>query len=187
MKKNSNSCADESATEPTTKPASENLNMSAGAEMLIARMQTNPEDFDYGGKFYRVRSALEQTQDCAGWISPRDFEALLEAYGRLILEGRFSEWVYGEIFNPKEPDVAAQNIYAQAQMQGQKAQIQSQLAQQMRNSAMWNGTVPPQGIYGNAIQNNLSSSPESWTVSVAPPSPPSDPSYIEKLKTKLGL
>lgn len=177
MKKNSNSCADESATEPTTKPASENLNMSAGAEMLIARMQTNPEDFDYGGRFYRVRSALEQTQDCAGWISPRDFEALLEAYGRLILEGRFSEWVYGEIFNPKEPE-PVQNLYAQ--MQGQKAQIQSQLAQQMRNSAMWNGTVPLQGA---ALTVNANAGNPTMTLG----NTMIDESMLKKIKTKLGL
>jgi len=35
MKKNLNSCADESATEKTIKPASDELNMSAGAEMLM--------------------------------------------------------------------------------------------------------------------------------------------------------
>ena len=35
MKKNSNLSADESATEKTTKPASDELNMSAGAEMLM--------------------------------------------------------------------------------------------------------------------------------------------------------
>jgi hypothetical protein len=34
MKKNLNSCADESATEKTIKPASDELNMSAGAEIL---------------------------------------------------------------------------------------------------------------------------------------------------------
>lgn len=121
---NSESLGAESATAPTTKPESDDLNMSAGAEMLIARMKTNPEDFDYGGRFYRVRTAIEQTSDPAGWISPRDFEALTEAYGRLILEPKFSEWVYGEIFNPKE-DVPLTSLYAQAQMQGQKVQLQN--------------------------------------------------------------
>jgi len=99
MKKNSNSCADESANEPTTKPASDDLNMSAGAEMLIARMKTNPEDFQYGAKFYRVVKALEDGQQ---WVSRRDRDALRRAYDMNIVEGDFTEWVYGEIFNPKE-------------------------------------------------------------------------------------
>ena len=37
---NSDSLGAESATEPTTKPESDAMNMSAGAEMLIARMKT---------------------------------------------------------------------------------------------------------------------------------------------------
>jgi hypothetical protein len=176
MKKNSNSCADESATEPTTKPASDDLNMSAGAEMLIARMKTNPEDFQYGAKFYRVVKALEDGQQ---WISRRDRDALRRAYDMNIVEGDFTEWVYGEIFNPKEPDVAAQRVYAQ--MQGQQAQIQAQMAQQMTTAT---------GLHGNAIQNNLSSSPGSWTVSAssnATAEPHLTDSYIKKLKDKLGI
>lgn len=136
---NSESLDAESATEPTTKPESADLNMSAGAEMLIERMKTNPEDFNFGGKFYKVRSVLEQTHAAVGWISPRDFEALLEAYGRLILEPKFSEWVYGEIFNPKEPE-PLQNIYAQ--MQGQRAQMQNAM-----QSSLLQGT----GMYSTAI------------------------------------
>lgn len=167
MKKNSNSCADESVTAPTTKPASENLNMSAGAEMLIARMKTNPEDFKYGGKFYRVVQALNDGQQ---WVSKRDRMVLREVYEETVVEAEFSEWVYGEIFNPKTPDVAEQSVYAQ--MQGQKSQIQSQMAQQT-----------------TAIHNGLSSSPGSWTVAASNTSGTmhiSD-SMISQIKNKLGL
>lgn len=185
MKKNSNSCADESATEPTTKPASDDLNMSAGAEMLIARMKTNPEDFQYGAKFYRVVKALEDGQQ---WISRRDRDALRRAYDMNIVEGDFTEWVYGEIFNPKETEPDLQSKYANAlgqSMMNTKNAIAGQVL-------MGGGWTDPNAVYGSALQgvsvsNNLSSSPGSWTVSAAPPSPPLDPSYIEKLKTKLGL
>lgn len=180
MKKNSNSCADESATEPTTKPASEDSNMSAGAEMLIERMKTNPEDFKYGGRFYRVVDAINAKGQ--GWISERDYRALASAYQEHMQEPDFTEWVYGEIFNPKEPDVAAQNVYAQ--MQGQKSQIQSQMAQQMGSA-----------IYGNAIQNNLSSAPGSWTVSTGSAATNAiklgnttlSESMLTQIKNKLGL
>jgi len=66
-------------------------------------------------------------------------------------------------------------------MQGQQAQIQAQMAQQMTTAT---------GLYGNAIQNNLSSSPGSWTVSAssnATAEPKLTDSYVKKLKDKLGL
>lgn len=101
MKTNSDLSADESATASTTKPESDNVNMSAGAEMLIERMKTNPEDFKYGGRFYRVTQTVLNGHH-AGWVSRRDYEALTSAYEGLFTEVEFSEWVYGEIFNPKE-------------------------------------------------------------------------------------
>ena len=173
MKKNENSSCDESVNEPTTKPASEDLNMSAGAEMLIERMKTNPEDFKYGGKFYRVVQALTDGQT---WVSKRDRAALREVYEETVVEADFSAWVYNEIFTPKEPEQPTPNIYAQ--MQGQKAQIQSQLAQQM-------STIP----------NGLSSSPGSWTVNTGSTLASSltlgnttlDESMLQKMKNKLGL
>jgi hypothetical protein len=48
--------------------------------------------------------------------------ALSDAHDKHIKEADFSEWVYGEIFNPKEPE-PVQNTYAQ--MQGQRAQMQN--------------------------------------------------------------
>jgi hypothetical protein len=122
----------ESATEPTTKRECANANMSAGAEMLIERMKTNPEDFKYGGKFYRVVDAINAKGQ--GWISERDYRALALAYQEHIQEAEFSEWVYGEIFNPKEPE-PVQNLYAQ--MQGQRAQMQNaMLGTQLINPVM---------------------------------------------------
>jgi len=132
MKTNSESLDAESVTEQTTKPESDALNMSAGAEMLISRLRTNPEDFKYGGKFYRVVQAIETGQS---WVSKRDRAAIREVYEEVVVEADFSEWVYGEIFNPKEPE-PVQNLYAQ--MQGQRAQMQN---------AMLQGT----GIYNTAI------------------------------------
>jgi hypothetical protein len=184
MKKNLNSCADESATEKTIKPASDELNMSAGAEMLIERMKTNPEDFDHGGKFYNVRTAIEQTSgDPSGWISPRDFEALIEAYGRLILEPKFTEWVYEQIFNPKEEPVIDPNyLWAQtsgrvAQRQGQQAQMQ----QAMLNSTR-SGMYSPSALQGVGTWNSTTPS-----TSITLGSTSLDESMLQKIKNKLGL
>lgn len=176
MKKNENSSCDESGNEPTTKPASEDLNMSAGAEMLIERMKTNPEDFKYGGKFYRVVQALTDGQQ---WISKRDRAVLREVYEETVVEADFSAWVYNEIFNPKEQELASNYVYAQAQ--GSKSQMQQAMLQggftdtrgiygnPLQNSVMWNGEVPSSGSITATVEPHLSDS------------------YIKKLKNKLGL
>jgi hypothetical protein len=178
MKKNSNSSADESATEKTTKPASDELNMSAGAEMLIERMKTNPEDFNHGGKFYNVRTAIEQTSgDPSSWISPRDFEALIEAYGRLILEPKFTEWVYGEIFNPKEEPVIDPK-YIWAQTSGRAAQRQEQA---MLNSAS-SGLYSTSALQGGGTWNSTTPS-----TSITLGSTLLDESMLQKIKNKLGI
>jgi len=143
---NSESLGAESATAPTTKPESADLNMSAGAEMLIERMKTNPEDFKYGGKFYRVMDAIQAKGQ--GWISGRDLVALSDAHDKHIKEADFSEWVYGEIFNPKEPE-PVQNMYAQ--MQGQRAQMQNAMQSSLvQGTGMFNPvmTMSNSGNFG---------------------------------------
>jgi hypothetical protein len=180
---NSESLGAESATEPTTKPESADLNMSAGAEMLIERMKTNPDDFNFGGRFYKVRSVLEQEHAASGWISPRDLEALREAYGHLILEPKFSEWVYGEIFNPKEPE-PVQNMYAQ--MQGQRAQMQNSLLQ---GTGMYSTAIGSAGI-SNASTNPsgvLTVNANSANPTITLGQTTLSESMLGQIKNKLGL
>lgn len=183
MKKNENSSCDESVNEPTTKPASEDLNMSAGAEMLIERMKTNPEDFKYGGKFYRVVQALTDGQT---WVSKRDRAVLREVYEETVVEADFSAWVYNEIFNPKEEE-PVHNLYAQAQAQGQRAQM-AKHGQVLTAGGTW---TDPAIVYGpgTAIGNTLSSSPGSWTVTASNTSGTThvSDSMISQIKNKLGL
>jgi len=54
------------------------LDCSDGARMLIERMQTNPEDFNYGGKLYRALDAER--------ISARDLKAYNDAHDLYIKE-----------------------------------------------------------------------------------------------------
>jgi hypothetical protein len=170
---NSDSLGAESATEPTTKPESDAMNMSAGAEMLIARMKTNPDDFKYGGRFYRVVDAWNAGGQ--GWVSERDTVALKTAFAEHIQEAEFSEWVYNEIFNPKEEE-RYQSSYKQAAVQGQLAQMQNA----MRNSRYASGvTNPLQGIagYGGMVSPGMA-------VEVSN----TDPAGIfTSMKNKLGL
>lgn len=58
----------------------EPMDCSDAAKMIIARMQTNPEDFNYGGKLYH---AFENKK-----VSARDSKALKEAHDLYILEPR---------------------------------------------------------------------------------------------------
>ena len=62
---------------PTPEPTE--LDCSAGAKMLIERMQTNPEDFEIGGKLHRV--VYENHR-----MSVRDKKAVGDAYGEYIVE-----------------------------------------------------------------------------------------------------
>lgn len=148
---NSESLDAESATEPTTKPKSDSVNMSAGAEMLIERMKTNREDFKYQGRFYSVVEAIQKQGH--GWVSPRDQLALQGAYAEHIQEAEFSEWVYNEIFNPKEPDADLQKMYMQAQSQGQQAQIQRAMQNAMLTGTGYYGPGSISGASNAATQN----------------------------------
>ena len=184
MKKNENSSCDESVNEPTTKPASEDLNMSAGAEMLIERMKTNPEDFKYGGKFYRVVQALTDGQT---WISKRDRAVLREVYEETVVEADFSAWVYNEIFNPKEeePQQPYQQAYARA-LGASMVNTKNAIAGQVLTGGGWVDTT---AIYGSPLQGVTTTSPGSITAatSIGTSGVHVSDSMISQIKNKLGL
>ena len=64
--------------------------------MLIQRMQTNPEDFDYGGKLYRM---AEQAQ-----MSARDKKACSAAHDEYIKEPRLMAEVLKALLVQPEED-----------------------------------------------------------------------------------
>ena len=173
---NSESLGAESATAPTTKPESDASTMSAGAEMLIARMKTNPEDFRYSGKFYRVVKALEDGQQ---WVSKRDREALRRAYEEAIVEVEFSEWVYGEIFNPKEPEPASQNVYTQ-NLAGSMMASKNAIA----NGVLQGAFIDPRNAY---VTSPLQGMSLVGSTAVTNAEPRLSESMLTQIKTKLGL
>lgn len=66
--------------------------------MLIQRMQTNPEDFNYGGKLYRM---AEQAQ-----MSARDKKACSDAHDEYIKEPRLmAEVLKALLVQPEEEKV----------------------------------------------------------------------------------
>lgn len=84
------------------------LDCSDGAKMIIERMQTNPEDFNYGGKLY---SAFENKK-----VSARDSKALKEAHDLYILEPRLMAQVLESLLaqpekedDPRRPKIVPSN------------------------------------------------------------------------------
>ena len=74
------------------------LDCSDAAKMLIQRMQTHPEDFDYGGKLYRM---AEQAQ-----MSARDKKACSAAHDEYIKEPRLmAEVLKALLVQPEEEKV----------------------------------------------------------------------------------
>jgi len=71
------------------------LDCSDAAKMMIERMKTNPEDFDYGGKLYRM---AEQAQ-----MSARDKKACSAAHDEYIKEPRLmAEVLKALLVQPEE-------------------------------------------------------------------------------------
>jgi hypothetical protein len=77
---------------PTPEPTE--LDCSAGAKMMIERMQTNPEDFEVGGKLYRVYENHR--------MSVRDKKAVGDAYCQYIVEPQLMAAVLVALTAPEE-------------------------------------------------------------------------------------
>ena len=80
------------------------LDCSPGAKMLIERMQTNPEDFNYNGK---LRGAYD-----GAMMSSRDKKALNDAHDRYIKEPQLMVSVLEALTAQPEKDEAIYKPYA---------------------------------------------------------------------------
>jgi hypothetical protein len=82
---------------------SEELN--AGIKMVIDRMQTNPYEFEYGGKMYEYANMAAELMDKSAhqrlwFLSAADKKALVTAYTDMHKQ-RFTTGVVQTIFDPK--------------------------------------------------------------------------------------
>ena len=82
---------------------SEELN--AGIKMVIDRMQTNPDEFEYGGKMYEYANMAAELMDKSAhqrlwFLSAADKKALVTAYTDMHKQ-RFTTGVVQTIFDPK--------------------------------------------------------------------------------------
>lgn len=83
-----------------------NEKLCVGVTMLTERMQTNPEDFEYGGKLHGYTSSIEEllqkpTAHQPFWyLSEAERNALVEAY-RNMHKAAFTANVVQAILSPK--------------------------------------------------------------------------------------
>jgi hypothetical protein len=131
--------------------------MNHGVEILIARMKSNPEDFDYDGRFSTYGNALA---DLAGgsqrvrraedpaipfyFLTEEDRTALVEAWNERMREG-FAQGVMKTLMeDPKPADEAKQKStrvkfptsqQAQLNIAAQQAQYDANLRMQAMNNA----------------------------------------------------
>ena len=79
-----------------------------GVKMLIERMQTNPEDFGYGGRLHGYRNTMEEVLRCSPAEQPMWFlnetekKALVDAYTAMHKQN-FTAGVVQSILSP-EPE-----------------------------------------------------------------------------------
>ena len=76
--------------------------------MLIERMHTNPEDFEYGGKLHNIASERD--------LSERDRAAILRADEELIKEPKLMERVITALLAQPEQEETQYKMYGQARM-----------------------------------------------------------------------
>ena len=103
------------------------LDCSAGAKMLIERMKTNPEDFDFGGKLYSVHERRH--------MSARDKDAVLDAYDKYIIEPKFMAEVLLALTTPVETEEQSFKAYTSGRSSGK--------------SMLGNAVIDSRAIYGN--------------------------------------
>lgn len=135
--------------------------MNHGVEILIARMKSNPEDFDFGGKFGTYGNALAELaggsqrvrrveDDLAPFyfLSEEDRTALVEAWNERMREG-FTQGVMKTLMEDPKPadeerirfsssgNVGINAVTQQAQLNiaAQQAQYEANLRTQAMNNA----------------------------------------------------
>jgi hypothetical protein len=139
--------------------------LSNAVTVLIARMESHPEDFEYEGKFYHLQDGLyglagllEGKANSYWFLSDADRQALVEAwkkYHRTRMEKQTMEAIFDD--GAEERERAAERIKIKQQMY--QAQ-QTAMAQNQRLSASTGTyqttTIKPGQIHPlhNAAQNN---------------------------------
>ena len=168
--------------------------MSEGARILIERMKTNPEDFEYSGKYHeaiRAARALMRNDPTNIPISRRDAEAILIAAEELwentlteIVVRSLVEDMYPFISQARQYEIETQQKQAHliAQMQanqtlGNRYTIGAGGAFGLGSMGMAGQISDPRGLYGNS---SLQQCPWPSTNDTNPPI-----SFTQKLKNVL--
>ena len=179
--------------------------MSEGARILIERMKTNPEDFEYSGKYHeaiRAARARMRNDPTNIPISSRDAEAILIA-AEEIWENSLTELVVRSLVEDMHPFISQARQY-EIETQQKQAHLMTQMqANQtlgnrytigaggefgLGSMGMAGQISDPRGLYGNPSlspsgnQQSLSDILKTWPED-GPSSPPI--SFTQKLKNVL--
>ena len=170
--------------------------MSEGARILIERMKTNPEDFEYSGKYHeaiRAARALMRNDPTNIPISSRDAEAILIA-AEEIWENSLTELVVRSLVEDMHPFISQARQY-EIETQQKQAHLMTQMqANQTLGNRYTIGAggefgfgltsmgaagmmSDPRGLYGNS---SLQQCPWPSTNDTNPPI-----SFTQKLKNVL--
>ena len=116
------------------------LDCSDGAKMMIERMQTNPEDFESGGKMYRVFDG--------GPKSARDTVALKAAYDQHIKEPQLMAAVLVALTAPEETEEQVIRAYSAGRGGGK--------------SVLGTNAIDPRALYGNHVSPSYDPNTETY-------------------------
>lgn len=129
--------------------------MNKGVEILIARMETNPEDFDYGGRFStygetlsEMANGLTQSVRVLYFLPEEDRTALIGAWNEHMRQKFTNKVMQTLVEDP--PQLAEQKKESLVQTQAQYRQMRAdQQLQSVNNS--YNNPYQNHGQWGGAI------------------------------------
>ena len=112
--------------------------LSNAVTVLIARMETHPEDFEYGNKFGDFADAMwglvcvdDKVKAPLWFLSDADKQALIEAWAKIHYgrwEKEIMEKVFDEDFYKRRDEAKLYEQQMKQQMYQQRMAVQSQLA-----------------------------------------------------------
>lgn len=139
--------------------------------MLIARMESNPEDFEYGGRMYAVAASRD--------LSPRDAKAIDNARNELLLEPALAQRVITALVAPTEKVEQAYKPFHSTGTSGQ------QLAATGIQAGTW---VDSRAVYGSQMgQGQLSVDSGGPYQTLVIGKERIDERFVSTVKSKLGL
>lgn len=131
--------------------------MNKGIEILLARMESNPDEFTTGNKSGKWQHLMEQYED---YMEPEDRKALMDKYNSLKMQ-KFTEKVMKELLQEEQGDGVALASASHPTHSGSgqtPAQYTAALAQSMAQTKHTVAANILQNAYANTSTISLNNS-----------------------------